>query len=79
MNIPPLVEMAVYSHKIAEVANLRNFHTSVLVDLTLNNCQAWHDGGIDQQFLDEYNDRPHQGLAVPGLSPNGFARRIRNR
>jgi transposase InsO family protein len=29
-----------------------------------------------QQFLDEYNDRPHQGIAIPGLSPNEFAKRI---
>jgi transposase InsO family protein len=29
-----------------------------------------------EQFLDEYNDRPHQGLAIPGLSPNEFAKRI---
>lgn len=28
------------------------------------------------QFQPEYNDRPHQGLAIPGLSPNEFARRI---
>lgn len=28
------------------------------------------------QFLDQYNDRPHQGLAIPGLSPNEFANRI---
>ena len=28
------------------------------------------------QFLAEYNDRPHQGLAIPGLSPNEFAKRI---
>lgn len=28
------------------------------------------------QFLAEYNARPHQGLALPGLSPNEFARRI---
>ncbi len=27
-------------------------------------------------FLTEYNDRPHQGLAIPGLSPNEFAQRI---
>jgi len=24
----------------------------------------------------EYNDRPHQGLGIPGLSPNAFAERI---
>lgn len=28
------------------------------------------------QFLAEYNDRPHQGLPIPGLSPNEFADRI---
>lgn len=27
-------------------------------------------------FLPEYNDRPHQGLPCPGLSPNEFAKRI---
>jgi transposase InsO family protein len=29
-----------------------------------------------RQFFVEYNDRPHQGLAIPGLSPNEFANRI---
>jgi transposase InsO family protein len=29
-----------------------------------------------QQFLEEYNDRPHQGVTIPGLSPNEFAKRI---
>jgi transposase InsO family protein len=29
-----------------------------------------------QQFSSEYNDRPHQGIAIPGLSPNEFAKRI---
>jgi hypothetical protein len=28
------------------------------------------------RFHTEYNDRPHQGLAIPGLSPNEFANRI---
>lgn len=27
-------------------------------------------------FLPEYNDRPHQGLPIPGLSPNEFAKRL---
>ena len=27
-------------------------------------------------FLAEYNDRPHQGLPLPGLSPNEYANRI---
>lgn len=29
-----------------------------------------------EQFRPEYNDRPHQGIAIPGLSPNEFAKRI---
>ena len=28
------------------------------------------------QFRSEYNERPHQGIAIPGLSPNEFAERI---
>ena len=28
------------------------------------------------QFIAHYNDRPHQGLAMPGLSPSEFANRI---
>jgi hypothetical protein len=28
------------------------------------------------QFRAEYNDRPHQGLAIPGLSPDEFAARF---
>jgi transposase InsO family protein len=28
------------------------------------------------QFQPNYNQRPHQGLAIPGLSPNEFAKRI---
>lgn len=29
-----------------------------------------------KQFRREYNDRPHQGLPVPGLSPNEYANRL---
>ena len=32
--------------------------------------------GLLSQFVVAYNDRPHQGLAIPGLSPNEFANRI---
>ena len=51
--------------------------------LTLKNwlqSQSWE--GVEAleallgAFRPEYNDRPHQGLAIPGLSPNEFARRI---
>jgi len=27
-------------------------------------------------FRTQYTDRPHQGLGIPGVSPNEFARRI---
>lgn len=29
-----------------------------------------------KQFRHDYNDRPHQGLPVPGLSPNEYANRL---
>lgn len=32
--------------------------------------------GLLATFRAEYNDRPHQGLGIPGLSPNEFANRI---
>lgn len=28
------------------------------------------------EFIAQYNNRPHQGLPIPGLSPNEFANRI---
>lgn len=41
--------------------------------------QSWqNDAELEillAQFIAEYNDRPHQGLAMPGLSPNEFANR----
>jgi transposase InsO family protein len=42
--------------------------------------KSWQDdqelAALLNQFLAEYNDRPHQGLSIPGLSPNEFANRI---
>jgi transposase InsO family protein len=42
--------------------------------------KTWaHDeelAALIEQFIAEYNDRPHQGLPIPGLSPNEFANRI---
>lgn len=29
-----------------------------------------------EQFRPEFNNRPHQGIGIPGLSPNEFAKRI---
>jgi transposase InsO family protein len=50
---------------------------------TLKEWLATHSWNQDQElfellerFRPEYNDRPHQGLAIPGLSPNEFAKRI---
>jgi transposase InsO family protein len=42
--------------------------------------RAWSDaaalGTLLEQFRAAYNDRPHQGLAIPGLSPDEFAARF---
>jgi transposase InsO family protein len=42
--------------------------------------KSWQDDQqlavLLEQFLAEYNDRPHQGLPISGLSPNEFAARI---
>lgn len=42
--------------------------------------KSWQDDEelalLLDQFLAEYNHRPHQGLSIPGLSPNEFANRI---
>jgi len=51
--------------------------------LTIKNwlkTQVWNSpdelGSLLQEFLPIYNDRPHQGLPIPGLSPDEFANRI---
>lgn len=42
--------------------------------------KSWLAGGdlttLLAEFIPEYNDRPHQGLPIPGLSPDEFANRI---
>lgn len=42
--------------------------------------KSWSDdqelAALLRLLLDEYNDRPHQGIPIPGLSPNEFANRI---
>ena len=42
--------------------------------------KSWQDdqelAALLDQFVAEYNDRPHQGLHIPGLSPNEFTNRI---
>jgi len=42
--------------------------------------KAWHSAQEAEALLAtfqlQYNDRPHQGLPIPGLSPNEFAKRI---
>lgn len=42
--------------------------------------KSWSDdeelAELLDQLLAEYNERPHQGLPIPGLSPNEFAKRL---
>jgi transposase InsO family protein len=41
---------------------------------------SWNDdqelARLLEQFVAEYNERPHQGLPIPGLSPKEFANRL---
>jgi len=43
-------------------------------------CKSWSSAAelehLIAEFIAEYNNRPHQGLPIPGLSPNEFANRI---
>jgi transposase InsO family protein len=43
-------------------------------------CKSWQTdqalSALLAQFLIQYNERPHQGLPIPGLSPNEFANRV---
>ena len=45
-------------------------------------CQTWNSpeelAALLTQFIEYYNDRPHQGTELAGLSPNEFARRLRD-
>jgi len=50
---------------------------------TLKEWLSTHSWNDDQELLEllelfrpEFNDRPHQGISIPGLSPNEFANRI---
>jgi len=45
-----------------------------LRDKTWENIQALKE--LIEIFIKEYNDRPHQGLPITGLSPNEFATRL---
>jgi transposase InsO family protein len=71
------VHVPVYRHRpesnrIAErfVLTLKDW----LGDISWNDVEALRLCLL--QFLPEYNDRSHQGLAIPGLSPNEFNKRI---
>lgn len=41
---------------------------------------SWSDdqelAGLLEQFVAEYNERPHQGIPIPGLSPKEFTNRL---
>jgi transposase InsO family protein len=45
-------------------------------------CQTWNSpeelAALLIQFIEYYNERPHQGAELDGLSPNEFARRLRD-
>jgi transposase InsO family protein len=71
------VHIPVYRHRletngVAErfVLTLKNWFRDKSWD-TVNDLENWL-----VEFSPFYNNRPHQGLPIPGLSPNEFAQRI---
>lgn len=75
--VEAFVHIPIYRHRpqtngIAErfVLTLKNWLRDKSWD-TVSEFEAWL-----AQFQPFYNNRPHQGLAFPGLSPNEFANRI---
>jgi transposase InsO family protein len=71
------IHIPVYRHR-PESNGIAERFVLTLKDWLSN--KSWHDAAALQllllQFQPEYNERPHQGLAIPGLSPNEFAKRI---
>lgn len=71
------IHVPVYRHRPQSNGIAERFVLTLKVWLR---SKSWQSGpeleallGI---FQPEYNDRPHQGLPIPGLSPNEFAQRI---
>jgi transposase InsO family protein len=71
------IHVPVYRHRPQSNGIAERF---VLTLKTWLRDKAWQSADalrpILARFVSEYNDRPHQGLAIPGLSPNEFANRI---
>lgn len=71
------IHVPIYRHRPQSNGIAERFVQTLKVWLRYH---AWQSpAGLEAllaQFLPEYNDRPHQGLAIPGLSPNEFAQRI---
>lgn len=72
-----LVHIPVYRHRPESNGIAERF---VLTLKDWLRSQSWETceelGALLAKFEPEYNDRPHQGLAIPGLSPNEFSKRI---
>lgn len=68
----PIARHRAQSNGIAErfVRTLKEW----LVTHSWNNDQELLE--LLEQFRPEFNDRPHQEIGIPGLSPNEFANRI---
>jgi transposase InsO family protein len=71
------VQIPIYRHRPQSNGIAERFVRTLKYELR---HQHWvgpeHLSRVLACFLPTYNDRPHQGLAIPGLSPNEFAKRI---
>lgn len=70
------VHVPVYRHRPESNGIAERFVLTLKSWLLTRSWQAATDlQPLLTAFVAEYNDRPHQGLAIPGLSPNEFALR----
>ena len=67
----------VYRHRPESNGIAERFVRTLKAELR---AAAWDNatalGPLLTAFQTEYNDRPHQGLPTPGISPNEFAKRV---